>query len=118
MHPRTTANQLLHGITQTREVEITDLERRHDDRRAGAAVFTCAHSYRRAECFDVVEHEDRGLVVSKVLDRVRHLAVLDQERTVARETREQDGALIDGANVPETRYEDSALGARDHLRDR
>src|SRR6185437_1459287 len=108
----------LHGVAQAGEVEVTYLEWRHYDRCTGAAVFTCAHPYRRTECLDIVEHEDWRLVVSEVLDRVRYLAVLDQESAVAREAREQNRALIDGTDIPETCDQDPALGARDHLRNR
>lgn len=49
----------LHGVAQTREVEVTDLERGHDDGPAWAAVFACAHPHRGTEGFDIIEHEDR-----------------------------------------------------------
>src|SRR5262249_28677257 len=43
------------------------------------------------------------------------LPVLDQVRAIAGEPRAHECAWIDGADVPEARHEDPALGALDHV---
>ena len=46
---------------------------------------------------------------------LRDLAVLDQERAVAREAGVEHRALIDGADVPEARARADRAACRDHL---
>jgi hypothetical protein len=46
------------------------------------------------------------------------LAVFNQEQTVAREAGMLQGLLVDKANVPEMRHEQTALHARDQLVER
>jgi hypothetical protein len=51
----------------------------------------------------------------KFLTPLRDLAVLDQERAVAREPGDHHRALVEEADVEEVRDEDAALGAGDQL---
>src|SRR6185369_2325722 len=98
-----------YGITQARKAEIAHLDRRHGDRLTRLTALARAHPHRRAHRFEVVEHEDRRIVEAHVLHRFRDLAVLDQERPVAREAGIEDRSLIDGAKIPEARDEEAAL---------
>ncbi|EEF22542.1 conserved hypothetical protein, partial [Ricinus communis] len=73
---------------------------------------------RLADLLDVVEHRDGALVEAEVLDRVLDLAVLDVERAVAREARQQHRLRVDHADVPRAGHEHALLRARDQLRRR
>src|SRR5687768_7801381 len=97
-------------IAETREIEVTYLQRRHDDRAAGASTLTGADTHRATHRLDVVQHENRRFVVAKVLDGAGDLSLLDEESPVSRQARVQDGAGIDRTNVPEPSDEDSAIG--------
>src|SRR5688500_14912022 len=102
-------------IAETREIEVTYLQRRHDDRAAGASTLTGADTHRATHRLDVVQHENRRFVVPEVLDGAGDLSLLDEEGPVSRQASVQDGARVDRANVPEPRDEDSAIGRRNHL---
>ena len=109
------ARESLDGIAQAREVEVANLDRRNNDRETWSAGFTRAHAHGATHRIEVVQHEDRRLVEAKILDRLRDLASLYEERAVARESRIENRSRIDGTKVPEARDEEAALAAGDEV---
>ena len=67
------------------------------------------------DVLEAVQHQQRALVPAEVLQRARDLALLDEERAVAREPGLQHRARIERADVEEVRDEDAALAARRSL---
>ncbi len=64
---------------------------------------------------EIVQHEQRRLVESHVLHRLRDLSVLDEERSVAREPGVEHRARIDLAQIPEPRDEHAARRRPDEI---
>src|SRR3954467_6201175 len=83
-----------YGIAQAREVEISHLDRRYGDRLSRLATFTRAHSNRPTHRLEIVQHEDRRVVEPQILHCLRDPSILDQERSIAREARVRNRALI------------------------
>src|SRR4029079_11085109 len=69
-----------------------------------------------ANLVDLVDQKQRALVPPEILDRLRHFAFLDQECSIARETGEEHGALVEEANIEKVRDQNPALAAGDQLR--
>ena len=98
----------LHGVGQRREVEVAD-------RAAPASSAPRVVGHGAADVLEPVQHQQRALVPAEVLQRARDLALLDEERPVAREAGLQHRSRIERADVEEVRHEDAALAARDQL---
>src|SRR4029079_11674113 len=82
------------------------------------ALLGSSDSNSRTNRLEIVQQEQRRLIEAEVLDRLRDFSVLDQECTVARKTSEQNRSRINGAEIPQSRHENSALRRLDHVIDR
>src|SRR5258707_1097925 len=105
----------LYGIRETGEIEILHLDRRNNNRsarlRPGKTNWT-------SNCLQIVEHEKRRIVEPEILYRLRNFSVLDEERSVSRESRIENRSRIDLSQIPETRDQHTALSGLDHVVDR
>nr|GEU28510.1 hypothetical protein [Tanacetum cinerariifolium] len=102
----------LHRVRQRREVKVAHLHRRDHHL---VAHFVAADDHRLAQFIDIVQHRHRAFVEAEVLDRMLDLAVLDVERAVAREARQQQRLRIDHADIPGACDQHALLGGRDQL---
>src|SRR5688572_21193236 len=104
----------LHGVGEAGEVEVTHLQRRHD---YGATGLGAREAHGTADRLEVVEHEQRRIVEAEILHSLADLAVLDEERAVAREAGVENRARIHFTQVPQPRDEDAAFRRLDHVLD-
>src|SRR5258706_16295767 len=102
----------LHRVRQTRKVEILRLDGWHHD---WTTLLRAADTNRGAERLEIAQEKEWRLVEAEVLDRLGDLPVLDQERPVAREAREQNRARINRAEIPQPRDENAARSGLDHV---
>ena len=83
----------LHRVRQRTKVEVLHLDRRKDN---SSTSLGSGEPNRWSDRLEIVQHEDRRIVETEILDRLGDLSILDQERTVASETRVE---LRDGSGM-------------------
>src|SRR5215208_464304 len=85
-------------VRETGKVEVSHLDGRHDD---SSACLCARKPNRTSERLEIIQHEQRRLVEAEVLERLRELPVLDQERAVARQPCVKNRARVHLAQIPE-----------------
>src|SRR5438445_9173023 len=101
-----------------REREATQTDRGHAAEPRVEAIGEAVDALQRQVAVDA-ERGPEGLVVglgeAEVPDRMRDLAVLDEERTIPRHARDDRPQRMDPPRVPEPRHQDAAPHAADEL---
>ena len=91
--------------------KFADLHRRHNH--LERFFPGCAHS--GTEHLDVRKHFENILVEAEISNAARNATIFDEERSIARHAGENFLIRIDFADVPEARYQDSALRRANHF---